>query len=167
MWVELRPVGVVRVRLSDEEVREAWRSGGVEGEVEVYPEYEPALEGIEGFSHLRLVVWLHKVGEGERGVLRVRPRRWLRLGVPEEEVPEVGVFCTDSPHRPNPVGMTVVRLEERRGRLLRVSGLDLFDGTPVLDIRPHVPRRILPEPTAPEWFRRLQELAEKLKGTPE
>lgn len=160
--MELRPVGVVRVGLTDERVREAWRSGGVEGEVEIYQEYEQALEGIEGFSHLRLVVWLHRVGEEERKVLKVRPRRWLRLGLPEEEVPEVGVFCTDSPHRPNPVGMTVVRLKERRGRFLRVSGLDLFDGTPVLDIRPCVPRRLLPEPSVPGWFRRLQELTEKL-----
>ncbi len=158
--MELRPVGVVRVGLTDEQVREAWRSGGVEGEVEIYPEYERALEGIEGFSHLRLVVWLHKVGEEERRVLKVRPRRWLRLGLPEEEVPEVGVFCTDSPHRPNPLGMTVVKVEGRRGRFLRVSGLDLFDGTPVLDIRPCVPRRISPEPTVPEWFRKA---AEELK----
>lgn len=165
MLVELRPVGVVRVGLSDEQVREAWRSGGVEGEVEIYPQYEQALEGIEGFSHLRLVVWLHKVEEAGRRVLKVKPRRWIRLGIPEGEVPEVGVFCTDSPHRPNPVGMTVVRLEERRGRFLRVSGLDLFDGTPVLDLRPHIPLRI--EPTVPEWFRRLQELAEKLGGAPE
>lgn len=157
MLMELRPIGVVRVNLSDEQVKEAWKTGGVEGEIEIYPEYEQALDGIENFSHLKLLVWLHKVGERERKVLKVRPRRLIGLGVPEEEIPEVGVFCTDSPHRPNPLGITVVKLEERRGRFLRVSGLDLFNGTPVLDLRPYVPRRILPEPTLPAWLERIKD----------
>jgi len=96
---------------------------------------------VEEFSHLILVTYLHK----SRGrPLVVRPKR-----VPG--APEVGVFATDSPDRPNPIGVTIVRLVRREGRLLYVEGVDLFDGTPVLDIKPFTPARCPADVKAPWW----------------
>ncbi|RLG86307.1 MAG: tRNA (N6-threonylcarbamoyladenosine(37)-N6)-methyltransferase TrmO, partial [Thermoprotei archaeon] len=120
--MRLVPIGVVRVRYSDEEVKDSWIRGGVDGVIEVFPEFEAGLEGIDGFSHLILIAWLHKVNDEQRKVLKVRHRRLLRFGIPYEDLPEVGVFCTDSPHRPNPIALTIVKLVKREGRFLYVEG---------------------------------------------
>jgi tRNA-Thr(GGU) m(6)t(6)A37 methyltransferase TsaA len=151
----VRPIGFVRTPLSDEEVKGSWPSG-VEAEIEVLEEYEEALTGIEGFSHLIVIFYMHKVGEEQRRTLRARPRRLAaRYNIPLERLPEVGVFCLDSPHRPNPIGLTVVELLERRGRVLRVRGLDAFNGTPVLDIKPYTPERQRAVTKLPTWYEEL------------
>ncbi|MEM0283916.1 MAG: tRNA (N6-threonylcarbamoyladenosine(37)-N6)-methyltransferase TrmO [Sulfolobales archaeon] len=152
--IDLRPVGFVRVSLPDDSVARAVR--GVQGSIEILPEYEEALEGIEGFSHIIVIAYLHKA-ISRRGVLRVRPRKFMRYGLSEEEIPEVGVFCTDSPHRPNPIAVSIVRLLKREGRILHVDGLDLFDGTPVLDIKPYTPSRRIEGIKLPEWYISLLE----------
>ncbi len=143
----VRPVGVVRVNASDEEVRE--RSGHLEGYIEVFEEFAEALEGIEEYSHVFVIAYLHK--SEWKGLLKVRPRRLLRKGFREEELPVLGVFATDSPIRPNPIALTLVRLLGREGNRLRVVGLDLFDGTPVLDIKPYRPDYRASEFRVPGW----------------
>lgn len=102
------------------------------------PEYRvaEALRGIEGYSHL-WVIWRFHQAERENWSPTVRPPR---LGGNER----VGVFATRSPFRPNPIGLSVVKLvavewDERLGTVLRVSGADMVDGTPVLDIKPYLP----------------------------
>ncbi|MEO3993489.1 MAG: tRNA (N6-threonylcarbamoyladenosine(37)-N6)-methyltransferase TrmO [Desulfurococcaceae archaeon TW002] len=155
MEIVLRPIGVIRTNSSDDEVKNS--DVGVPGIVEIYEEYEEGLEGIDGFSHLILITYLHKVTNNQKKVLKVRHRRLLRYGFKLEELPEVGVFCTDSPHRPVPVGLTIVKLIKRDGRFLHVENLDLFDGTPVLDIKPYTPDRVISneELKFPEWFTKL------------
>ncbi len=162
--ISVKPIGIVHVDASDEEVREAWFKGGLSGIVEVYPEYERGLQGIEGFSHLLLVTWLHKVSSKQRHVLVVKPRRFLRLGFSLEELPVMGVFASDSPHRPNPIGLTVVKLVEKKGRFLYVDNLDLFDGTPVLDIRAITPDFCPQEIAVPQWFREFKEKIKEKTG---
>ncbi len=159
MEITLKPVGFVRVSLSDDHIRSSIR--GVGGVIEILPEYEEALEGIDGFSHLIVIAYLHKIGPAGRK-LRVRPRFWIKLGIPEEEVPEVGVFCTDSPYRPNPIALTIVRLVKREGRILYVDNLDLFDGTPVLDIKPYTFSRRVDDIRAPRWYISLLERVRSL-----
>ncbi len=165
MDIVLKPIGVVHVDLSDEEVKKAW--SGVEGIVEVFPEYGEGLEGIEEFSHIILLTFLHKsVGE-KRKVLRVRPRRLKRFGIRIDDIPLVGVFCTDSPHRPNPIGLSIVELIERNGRFLRVRGLDVFDGTPVLDIKAYTRDRCITGIREPWWVKVLEErIREKMGDVP-
>jgi tRNA-Thr(GGU) m(6)t(6)A37 methyltransferase TsaA len=158
MPLPLKPIGVVHVKASDEEVRTSLK--GVEGILEIYEEYAEGLYGIEGFSHLIVVALLHKVPEERRRTLRVRPRRLKLLGLSEEEIPEVGVFCTDSPHRPNPIALTIVEVVEVSGRFLKVRGLDLFDGTPILDLKPYTPSRRIEDIRLPAWY---QKALEKLK----
>jgi tRNA-Thr(GGU) m(6)t(6)A37 methyltransferase TsaA len=98
------------------------------GRVEVLDEYADGLVDIEGFSHLHLLYWLHRSAPAS---LMVTP--YL------EDVPH-GIFATRTPTRPNPLGLSVVRLVERRGRMLFVEDVDVLNGTPLLDIKPYVER---------------------------
>ena len=107
---------------------------GSPGVVQVFPEYEEGLVDIEGFSHLHLIYWLHRAGEATNAV---SGERSLKVVPFLDDLPH-GVFATRSPVRPNPIGLSVVRLVERRGRELAVEDVDVLDGTPLLDIKPYV-----------------------------
>lgn len=91
---------------------------------------EESLRGIEGFSHLWLIFVFHK-NTNDRFHAKVHP--------PRMGGESIGVFATRSPHRPNPIGLSLVRLEKREGDTLLLSGVDLIDGTPVLDVKPYLP----------------------------
>jgi tRNA-Thr(GGU) m(6)t(6)A37 methyltransferase TsaA len=121
-------------------------------EVVIAPHLMEALDGIDGFSHILIIFYLHQVGEDRRSLLKVHPES-------KEELPLMGVFATRSPVRPNPIGITVVKLLERRENVLKVLGLDAYDGTPVLDIKPYLRRGdLVEEATMPDWLLRLWEL---------
>jgi tRNA-Thr(GGU) m(6)t(6)A37 methyltransferase TsaA len=96
-----------------------------EGTIEILPEFEAGLLDIEGFSHL-LVIWVFHRVEGFELVV-----------TPPSDVHPHGVFATRAPWRPNPIGLSVVELLGRKGRALRVRGVDMLDGTPVLDLKPY------------------------------
>jgi tRNA-Thr(GGU) m(6)t(6)A37 methyltransferase TsaA len=98
-----------------------------EGTVEVYQEYADGLKDIEGFSHLILLYWFNQ-SDGHRLIVR-----------PFLDKVGRGLFAIRYPARPNPIGLSVVELVERQGNQLRVRGLDVLDGTPLLDIKPFVP----------------------------
>ncbi len=98
------------------------------GEIEIKEEFEEGLKDIEGFSHLIVVFFFHMINKGRLKV------------IPPLDGNERGVFSTRSPFRPNPIGITIVELIERKGRFLRVKGIDMIDGTPVLDIKPYTIR---------------------------
>jgi tRNA (adenine37-N6)-methyltransferase len=121
----LRPVGVVHSPVRE---RDDMPVRGVNAELEIFEQYADALGGIDGNSHLVLLCWLH---EADRSVLKAVPRKI------STSLPEQGVFSLRSPARPNPVSVTVVRLTRRYGRYLFVAGLDVIDGTPILDIKPY------------------------------
>ncbi len=124
-----------------------WKN--IVSEVVIAPQLAEALDGIEDFSHIVIVFYLHKVNENRRSLLKVHPGG-------REELPLVGVFATRSPVRPNPIGITEVKLLERRGNILKVLGLDAYDGTPVLDIKPYLRRGdLVEEVTTPDWLLRL------------
>lgn len=108
------------------------------------------LDGIEEYSHLVVLYWAHKVPEEGRSLVRVHP-------VGRSEIPEVGIFSTCSPARPNPVLTTVVRLCRRRENVLEVAGLDAVDGSPVVDIKPYV-KDFYPQNgvAIPDWMGQLQ-----------
>jgi tRNA-Thr(GGU) m(6)t(6)A37 methyltransferase TsaA len=97
-----------------------------EGTLEVLPEFEAGLADIEGFSHLFVLWAFDRVSDYD-----------LAATPPSDDRPH-GVFATRSPHRPNPIGLTVVELLERRGPLLRVRGIDMLNGTPILDLKPYL-----------------------------
>jgi tRNA-Thr(GGU) m(6)t(6)A37 methyltransferase TsaA len=97
-----------------------------EGTLEVLPEYEAGLKDIDGISHL-YILWVFDRSEG-----------YELIGTPPCDTRPHGVFATRSPRRPNPLGLTVVELLERRGASLRIRGVDMLDGTPVLDVKPYL-----------------------------
>jgi tRNA (adenine37-N6)-methyltransferase len=155
--ITFRRVGVVRTDASDDEVRE--RHGDAESAVEVFPEFQEALEGLEGFSHIFVLSYLNKLRPEQVGPLKIRPRRLLRRGFTLEELPLVGVFAIDSPTRPNPIGLSLVTLLKIEGNRLHVRGLDLFDGTPILDIKPYRADYRAEQYELPEWYRSIRERA--------
>jgi tRNA-Thr(GGU) m(6)t(6)A37 methyltransferase TsaA len=97
-----------------------------EGVLEIMPQFEEGLTDIEGFSHL-FVIWLFHRSQG-----------FQLLGTPPSDDRPHGVFATRSPRRPNPIGLTVVELSRREGSRLYVRGVDMLDGTPILDIKPYL-----------------------------
>jgi tRNA-Thr(GGU) m(6)t(6)A37 methyltransferase TsaA len=97
-----------------------------EGILDIFAELEPGLTDIEGFSHL-FVIWAFDRSEG-----------YELLGTPPSDNRPHGVFATRSPRRPNPIGLTVVELLRREGPKLHVRGIDMLEGTPILDIKPYL-----------------------------
>jgi tRNA-Thr(GGU) m(6)t(6)A37 methyltransferase TsaA len=128
----VRPVGYVRspFREKAEAPRQAVADGaeGVEGTIEMLAEHEHALDDLGGFDRIWVLFWFHEAKGGPR--TKVLPPRSDR---------KRGVFATRSPHRPNPIGMSAVRLDRIEGLVLHVRDLDLLDGTPVLDLKPYIP----------------------------
>jgi tRNA-Thr(GGU) m(6)t(6)A37 methyltransferase TsaA len=123
-----QPIGFVKSPYS--ETRQVPKGMGakhqVEGTLEILPEFEVGLTDIEGFSHL-FVVWVFDRAEG-----------FELLGTPPSDDRPHGVFATRSPRRPNPLGLTVVELLRREDRVLHVRGVDMLDGTPILDLKPYL-----------------------------
>ncbi len=158
----LKPIGIVHTKATDEEIKNALN--GVEGIIEVFPEYADALSGIDGFSHIILLAYLHKTTEENKTVLKVKYRRLQKLGININDLPEVGVFCTDSPHRPNPIALSIVKLIKRNNRFLYVENLDLFDETPILDIKAYTPERRIDNIEVPQWYMELRERVIKVFG---
>jgi len=126
MQFSIKPIGVIRSPYKDmDQAPHQGRFSKEIAEIEIFPEFEEGLKDIETCSHLIVLYWLD------------RARRDTLTAVPPHDGKEHGVFATRSPHRPNPIGFAVVELLERRGRVLRVKGLDALDKTPVIDIKPY------------------------------
>jgi tRNA-Thr(GGU) m(6)t(6)A37 methyltransferase TsaA len=124
--------------------------GDVISDIVLDDELTPALEGIEDYSHIVVVFHIAGVTPKQRAILRLHPRD-------RQDAPLVGVFATRTQYRPNPIGITVVRLLERNGNRLRVLGLDTYNGTPVLDLKPYVPEpALVAEARIPDWLQRLR-----------
>ncbi len=127
---------------------EDWKE--ITSEIVLDERYGPLLDGIEDFSHIVVVFWMHQVKGYEP---KIHPRG-------RTDIPRQGVFATRTPLRPNPIGISVVSLIDRRGSSLIVSGLDCLNGTPVLDIKPYTPKSMeIAEIRVPEWMKKL--LADK------
>ena len=131
---ELRFIGVVE------------RAGEQEATVRIFPEFCAGLKGITDFSHLIVLYWIHmRDNEEERGTLLVFPRRHA-VNV------QMGVFSTRSPSRPNPIGLCVVELLKVEECTLTVKELDALEGSPIIDIKPYIPRAdTIPNARVPEW----------------
>jgi tRNA-Thr(GGU) m(6)t(6)A37 methyltransferase TsaA len=127
--ITLKPIGVIRTpyaRAADAPIQGQFRLEST-GEVEVFGEYAAGLQDLEGFSHITLLYFFHRAG-GEELVVK-----------PYLDDARHGVYATRHPRRPNHLGITTVRLLERQDNVLVVAGVDMLDGTPLLDIKPYVP----------------------------
>ena len=133
--MELNPIGIVHTAASDDQIRTDYKN--FEATVEILPEYSEGLDGLQSYSHIFVIGYFNRLRTEQVGVLKVRPRRHLQKGMKIEELPLVGVFALGSPSRPNPIGLSLVELLKVEGRFLTVKGLEYFDGTPVLDLKPY------------------------------
>jgi len=136
MRIDIEPIGIIHSPFKKKEdisTIEFSSSNGfddVEGEIEILKKYEKGLKDIEGFSHLIIIYLFHKI---ESYSLHVKPYLDKNLR---------GVFSTRHPKRPNKIGFTIVKLLERKKNILKVKGIDMLNGSPVLDIKPYTYRDI-------------------------
>jgi tRNA-Thr(GGU) m(6)t(6)A37 methyltransferase TsaA len=121
----LEPIGFVKTKAIGKEVRDK----NVVSQLILHEELTEALEGIEEFSHLFVLFWLNRMSDEDKRIMKVHPRG-------RRDMPLLGIFAARTPHRPNPIGLTRVKLLKVEGNVVTVQGLDAFDGTPVLDIKP-------------------------------
>ena len=140
--MNLKAIGVVRNEIR-QPVRHGW--GEIVSDIVIDSGLTEALDGLDEFSHIIVLYWMHQLTLGRKLPLKVHP-----MGKPE--LPLTGRFATRSPSRPNPVGQATVELLERRGNILKVKGLDAINGTPVIDIKPYLPGYdSVSNAKAPKW----------------
>ena len=127
--IKFRPIGVIHSQFKQPQGTpiQSAAATGIEGKVEVFPEFADGLKDLEAFSHIILIYYFHL---SKKPLLKV---------IPYMDSQKHGVFSTRSPARPNPVGISVVRLLKINNNILHVQDLDIVDGTPLLDIKPFVP----------------------------
>lgn len=140
--LRLRPIGIIRSPYKEPKGTPVQPGFAKKerGEVILDEAYTEALDDIEGFDRIWLVFWVH------------RARPWRPKVVPYRDVVERGLFATRSPSRPNPIGLSAVRLVSRERNRLVVEGLDIIDGTPLLDIKPYIPRADAFPDARSGWF---------------
>ena len=126
--IKLKPIGIIHTPYKEPKgiPIQGKFEGGVAGTIEIFTEYKKGLKDIEGFSHLILVYYFHKAKEENL------------VGKPFLEDEEHGVFAIRSPHRPNHIGVSIVKLEKLEKNVITFSEVDILDGTPLLDIKPYV-----------------------------
>ena len=127
--IQYHAIGLIHTPFEDIEGMPIQPAGaaGVRGTVEVFPEFEAGLADIDGFSHVILLYHLHRVQHAQLTV------------IPFMDTQPHGVFATRAPKRPNPIGLSVVKLVRVEKTTLVVENVDMLDGTPLLDIKPYVP----------------------------
>jgi tRNA-Thr(GGU) m(6)t(6)A37 methyltransferase TsaA len=147
--ITYNPIGVIHSPFKDIKGMPIQPTGakGVQGTVEINPEYVDGLQDLEGFSHIMLIYHFHLSKDYS---LKVKPFMDENLR---------GVFATRAPKRPNPIGISVVRLVRVEGNILRIENIDIVDGTPLLDIKPYVPEFDIAEKRRIGW---LSEKAKKV-----
>lgn len=128
MSIRFEPIGIIHTPFKQkQDVPIQPSRSNARGEVEVFEKYEEGLEDLDGFSHIILIYYFHK---SEGYSLKVKPFLDDRLR---------GLFATRAPRRPNQIGLSVVKLLGRKGNILFIEGIDVLEGTPLLDIKPYVP----------------------------
>jgi tRNA-Thr(GGU) m(6)t(6)A37 methyltransferase TsaA len=127
--MQIEPIGVVHTTIA-EAVDDNW--GEVISEIHLIPDLAAGLNGLDDFSHLLIIFWMHQASFNPATDLQRHPRG-------RADLPKRGIFAQRAKHRPNPIGITAVKLLGVDGPIVRVEGLDAIDGTPVLDIKPYVP----------------------------
>jgi len=140
------PIGYVKTINSNAEVKEK----SVNSQIILQPRLIEALEGIEVFSHLFVLFYLDKVPAENNLLLKIHPKG-------RTDLPLMGVLGTRTMLRPNPIGLTLVKLLKVQDNILTVQDLDAYDGTPVLDIKPYDPWDIAKDARVPAWWKKLYE----------
>lgn len=141
--INLKVIGIVHSKYKT--TCDAPRQGNDEiSKIEVHKEYVEGLTDIDGFSHLHILYWLHK----SQGFSNLVKTPW------DDDLH--GIFTTRTPHRPNPIGHSIVELVEIKENILTVKRLDAIEGTPVIDIKPYIKRLDLKENAVNGWIEKTK-----------
>ena len=153
MKITYSPIGIINSPYSDTIGMPIQPAGsrGAEGKIQLFDEFVPGLKDLDGFSHIILLYHFHKA-KGPKLIV-----------TPFLDNAERGLFSTRAPSRPNPIGLSVVRLEKIEGNIVRVRNIDVLDGTPLLDIKPFIPEFDAYDPDVRTgWFKKVRnEVTEK------
>jgi len=144
--MQLKQIGIIHspYKTLEEVPKSTLIENDVVCKLELFSEYELGLLDVEQASHLVILYWLDK---GDRSKLQ---------GVTPIDHKRHGVFATRSPHRPNPIGFSVVRLIEKKGNILKIGDITALEGTPVLDIKPYIAKTDLVSSTVVEWIDKIK-----------
>lgn len=144
--MKFKPIGVVKSVIK-KQIDQGW--GKVPSYIVLKEEYAAGLKGLKNFSHILVIFDMHKAKFDPQADLVRRPQG-------RKDMPKLGIFAQRAKHRPNPIGLTAVKLMGVRKNVLRIKGLDAIDGTPVLDIKPYfVQFDRINHPLVPPWVKRL------------
>lgn len=152
--IEMRPIGVIHSPFTELEGMPIQPTGaiGVKGAVEVFDEYQGGLKDLDGFSHIILIYLFHKSVSYSLEV------------VPFMDTAPRGLFSTRAPRRPNPIGLSIIRLDRIENNILHVQDVDVLDGTPLLDIKPYVPKFDSREETLIGWLEHSKDTVQTRKS---
>jgi tRNA-Thr(GGU) m(6)t(6)A37 methyltransferase TsaA len=143
--ISLTPIGFVHTSTRPEQVKKRQHIS----EIVLRTDLTDALYGLHEFSHIFVIYWLHEISAQQQQILKVHPRG-------RRELPLIGVFATRTPLRPNPLGLTITELMGIEGNIIRVRGLDAYNGTPVLDLKPVDHWDTDLELRVPNWWAQLE-----------
>ncbi|MBU8911859.1 MAG: tRNA (N6-threonylcarbamoyladenosine(37)-N6)-methyltransferase TrmO [Desulfobacterales bacterium] len=154
MKFSIFPIGTIETPFDDLEGMPIQPSGAsqVQGAIVIDKEYEQGLNDLEGFSHIILLYHFHQ------------SKGYNLMVKPFLDDQKRGLFSTRAPRRPNPIGLSIVRLIKREGNRLTIEGIDVLNGTPLIDIKPYVPGFDTKDVTAIGWLENKQENAIDLKS---
>lgn len=140
--IQLSPIGIIRtphLTAQGTPIQPRWAEG-IEGTAEIDPDLVPGLKDLEGIERIWLIYWFDRAGPAALEV------------VPYMDTKSHGVFATRAPTRPNPIGISTVKLLGIAGNVLKLSGVDMLDGTPLLDIKPYLPSCDIFEVKGLGWY---------------
>ncbi len=143
--IRMKSIGYVSTKAVGDDVKDKSQSS----RIVIQEEFLEALEGLTEFSHVYVLFWMNQIDPEQRSIMKVHPRG-------RRDLPLIGVFATRTNHRPNPIGLTLVELLKLEANVLTVRGLDAFDGTPILDIKPFDYWDKAEDARVPEWWLQLE-----------
>ena len=154
MKVEFEPIGIIHTPFTETEGMPIQPSGakGVKGTVEVFEKYHSGLKDLEGFSHIMLFYYFH------------RSQGFNLTVIPFLDTKVRGLFATRAPKRPNPIGFSIVKLERIESCMLHIQNIDMLDGTPLLDIKPYVPKFDTQMNVRTGWLEKVSKTVSKRKS---
>jgi len=148
MMIQLHPIGVIKSPVTK---MSPGNWGRVQSEIHLEKRYTAGLKGLEGFSHLLVVFFMHRASFVPDKHLLRRPRA-------DKDQPKTGVFAQRTKYRPNPIGISAVKLLSIAGNVITVQGLDALDNSPLLDIKPYMPIfDQVCDASLPQWVDRFEE----------
>lgn len=144
--IVLTPIGHVKTSAVGDQLKDK----NTISQIIIKEQFAEGLQRIEGFSHLFVLFYLNQIGSQQRQILKVHPRG-------RTDLPLMGVFAVRTMFRPNPIGLTLVELVKVEGNVLTVKGLDAFNNSPVLDIKPYDHWDTAKNVRVPDWWIKLEE----------